>query len=103
MRNSYALLHPAAFAVSGGIGALILALLGGFAMMGAGSMSGGMMGAYGPYAGYPGYHMTVGAGFFMLIWAFVIGMVVGWIGAHVYNAIVRRSLETDTTTALSAR
>jgi hypothetical protein len=104
VRNSYSLLHPAALAVSGGAGALALALLHGLGVLGAGSMMGGgwMMGDYGPY-GYP-YHMTIGGGFFMLLWAIVAGAFGGWIVAVVYNAIVRQvAARSDSATGLPVR
>jgi hypothetical protein len=95
MRASYSLLHPAAFALAGGLGALALGLLSGFAMS-AGSMMGGgwMMGGYGRY-GYPPYHAMAGAGVFMALWAFVAGAFASWIVAIVYNVVVSRSSATD--------
>lgn len=92
MRNTFAALHPAAMAVAGGVGALVLALFGGFGMMGGWMMGGGgwMMGRYGApgYGGYPGYHLGFGGGILMLLWVFVAGALAGWIVAVVYDAVM---------------
>jgi hypothetical protein len=91
MRTFYSALHPLALAVAGGVAAIVLALVAGVGMVGAGSMMGGgsMMGTY----GYPGYHMTAGAGIAMLLWAFIAGALAGWIVALVYNAMARPSTD----------
>jgi hypothetical protein len=98
MRHSFSPLQPAAFAVAGGLGALALALLTGFAM-GAGTMMGGgwMMGGYWQYGSSPNHAVAVaGAGVFTALWAFVAGAFASWIVAVVYNAVLRQSSAADT-------
>jgi len=98
MRTSFAPLHPGALAVAGGAAAVILALITGVGMMGAGSMmdSGWMMG--GSYG-----HTPYGFGFFMLLWAVVVGALGGFIVALVYNAVVSQASSQRDSGSVPAR
>lgn len=85
MRTEFTPLHPAALAVAGGVAAVVLAAVGLIGMAGFGPMTGGMMGGYG--LGPTGYHMAFGGGLVMLVWAFAIGALGGWIVALTYNRV----------------
>ena len=94
MRTSYSLLNPTACAVASGVCSLVLVVVAAFGMLSVGSMMGSrwMMGGYGPFGGYPGYHMTGGGALFILFWAAIAGTLVGLVSALVYNAVVGTSV-----------
>lgn len=94
----YLRLNPGALAIAGGIGALVVGLTSGLAMMGFGSMMGGYA-----MGGYGGYHMGTSAGLAMLFWVFILGAIAGAAVAWTYNTVVARDERATSTTELETR